>query len=119
MAYTALVSAVAFAFLVGSVEAQTMLDAERSRIEKEVRQTVQSYVEAVKANDLPTMRAFWGDFDDFVHAGDGRVFGDHDKWTAWLADNLPVAVLEEQRHSRCGSGTKRRFLHHELRVRPH
>ncbi len=89
MAYRALLSTAAFAFLASSVEAQTMLDSERSRIEQEVRQTVQNYVEAVKANDLPKMQAFWGDFDDFVHAGDGRVFGDHDKWTAWLAENLP------------------------------
>ena len=90
MPYTGLISTAVFAFLVvAPAAAQTMSDAERSRIEQEVRQTVQNYVEAGKAKDLPKILSFWGDFDDFVHAGDGRVFGDHDKWTAWIRDNLP------------------------------
>ncbi len=63
--------------------------AEKARIEQEIRETVQNYVEAVKAGDLLRMLAFWGDFEDFVHAGDGRVFGDHEKWTTWMSNNLP------------------------------
>ena len=90
IAYTAaLISAAILAFAVVSTSAQTLSEAERSTIEQEVRQTVQNYVEVVKASDLPKMLSFWGDFDDFVHAGDGRVFGDHDKWTAWMSQNLP------------------------------
>jgi ketosteroid isomerase-like protein len=84
-----LISAAVLALAVVPSAAQSLSDVERSRIEQEVRQTVQNYVEAVKAKDLPNILSFWGDFDDFVHAGDGRVFGDHDKWTKWIAQNLP------------------------------
>lgn len=63
--------------------------ADKAQIEQEIRETVQNYVAAVKAGDLPRILAFWGDFEDFVHAGDGRVFGNHEKWTTWLSNNLP------------------------------
>lgn len=66
---------------------ETISEADRARVEREVRQAVVDYVEAVKAKDLPRILSFWGDFDDFVHAGDGRIFGDHDKWTSWLKEN--------------------------------
>ena len=89
MTYRKLIAFAALAFSVVPSAAQTMSNAERSRIEQEIRQTVQNYVEVVKAKELPKIVAFWGDFDDFVHAGDGRVFGDRAKWTAWIANNLP------------------------------
>ncbi len=89
MRHSELISAAVLVFLVTPVAAQTMSDAERSRIEQEVRQTVENYVEAVKDADLPKILSFWGDFDDFVHAGDGSIFGDHEKWSAWITDNLP------------------------------
>ena len=89
MRVAVLILVAAFCLLAASVSAQTMSNAERGEIEREVRQTVSHYVEAVQAGDLPNMLTFWGDFDDFVHAGDGRIFGDHDKWTTWIAENLP------------------------------
>ena len=60
---------------------------DKSRIEAEVRETVDHYIEAVKAGDMEEMSRFWGDFDDFIHAGDGRVFGDRDKWISWMRNN--------------------------------
>lgn len=69
--------------------AQTVTAADRAQIEREVRQTVDAYIAAAQANDLPKILSFWGDFDDFIHAGDGRVFGDRKTWTAWIAENLP------------------------------
>jgi len=39
------------------------------------------------------MEAFWGDFDDFIHAGDGRVFGNREAWIAWMASNPPDGMV--------------------------
>jgi ketosteroid isomerase-like protein len=80
--------ALAVVCLAAPVAGETLSDADRVRVEREVRRAVADYVEAVKANDLPKILSFWGDFDDFVHAGDGRIFGDHQKWTAWITHNL-------------------------------
>ncbi len=68
---------------------QAVTAADKSQIEQDVRETVENYVEAIKAGDLPLILAFWGDFEDFIHAGDGRVFGNHEKWTTWISNNLP------------------------------
>ena len=73
---------------------QAITAADKSQIEQEVRETVENYVEAVKAGDLPRILGFWGDFEDFVHAGDGRVFGNHEKWTTWISNNLPDEWLD-------------------------
>lgn len=68
---------------------QAVTAADKSQIEQDVRETVEDYVEAVKAGELPLILAFWGGFEDFIHAGDGRVFGNHEKWTTWISNNLP------------------------------
>jgi ketosteroid isomerase-like protein len=47
----------------------------------------------VVAGDREQKEAFWGNFDDFIHAGDGRVFGDREKWLAWMASNQPDTTL--------------------------
>ena len=58
-----------------------------ARIEAEVRQALEDYGAAVVAGDRERVEFFWGDFDDFIHAGDGRVFGDREAWLAWMAEN--------------------------------
>jgi len=63
--------------------------ADRSRIEAEVRQALDDYAASVVAGDQERVAAFWGDFDDFIHAGDGRVFGNREAWLAWIASNQP------------------------------
>lgn len=63
--------------------------AESAAIEEEVRQALDDYAAAVVAGDQQKVEAFWGDFDDFMHAGDGRVFGDREAWIAWMAANQP------------------------------
>jgi uncharacterized protein (TIGR02246 family) len=62
---------------------------QKEQIEIEVREAVTNYFNAFTSGDIEATYAFWGDFDDFVHAGDGRVFGDRDRWLAWLASNQP------------------------------
>ena len=65
-----------------------------ARIEGEVRQALDDYAAlAVAGGDQERVAAFWGDFEDFIHAGDGRVFGDRDAWIAWLAANQPDETL--------------------------
>ena len=60
---------------------------ETARIETEVRQALEDYGAAVVAGDRDRVEFFWGDFDDFIHAGDGRVFGNREAWLAWMAEN--------------------------------
>ena len=72
----------------------TTLSAEdTARIEEEVRQALEDYGASVLAGDQERVDAFWGDFDDFIHAGDGRVFGDREAWLEWIASNQPDATL--------------------------
>jgi ketosteroid isomerase-like protein len=67
--------------------------ADTARIEEEVRQALDDYAASVVAGDQEQMEAFWGDFDDFIHAGDGRVFGDREAWIAWMASNPPDGIV--------------------------
>lgn len=76
--------------------AEEMPAVERARIESEVRRTLDEYAESVVAGNQKRIAAFWGDFDDFIHAGDGRVFGDRKDWLAWLAENQPDKFLSWQ-----------------------
>ena len=63
--------------------------ADTARIEAEVRQALDNYAASVLAGDRERVEFFWGDFEDFIHAGDGRVFGDRDAWISWMASNRP------------------------------
>jgi ketosteroid isomerase-like protein len=65
----------------------------RARIEAEVRQALDDYGATCVAGDLERIKAFWGDFDDFIHAGDGRVFGDREKWLKWITDNTSGKMI--------------------------
>jgi ketosteroid isomerase-like protein len=62
----------------------TLTTADKVRIEAEVRQAVADYISVVKSRDMEKIYEFWGDFDDFVHAGDGRVMGDRATWLSWI-----------------------------------
>ena len=64
-----------------------------ARIEAEVRQALEDYGASVLAGDREQVDAFWGDFADFIHAGDGRVFGDREAWIEWMASNQPDATV--------------------------
>jgi ketosteroid isomerase-like protein len=68
---------------------QALSSAQEDQIKTEVRQTLTDYFNAFTSGDMEKTHAFWGDFDDFIHAGDGRVFGDRDKWLAWIDANQP------------------------------
>ena len=48
---------------------------------------LEDYAAAVVAGEQDRVEAFWGDFEDFIHAGDGRVMGDRDTWIAWMRAN--------------------------------
>jgi ketosteroid isomerase-like protein len=67
--------------------------ADTARIEAEVRQALDDYAAAVVAGDRESVEAFWGDFDDFIHAGDGQVFGDREAWLAWMASHKPDETI--------------------------
>lgn len=64
-----------------------LTEADKAAIEEEVRQALDDYAAAIVSGDQDRMKAFWGDFEDFVHAGDGRVMGDRDTWFAWMDAN--------------------------------
>lgn len=68
---------------------------EKEQIEAEIRQTVEDYVEAVKAKDLEGMLSFWSDSDDFLLAGDGSIFGGYEKWSGWLIKRNKNDVVDE------------------------
>lgn len=61
--------------------------ADTVRIEAEVRQALDDYGASNVAGDWERVDSFWGDFDDFIHAGDGRVFGDRNAWISWMHAN--------------------------------
>ena len=63
--------------------------ADTAKIEAEVRKALDDYAASVVAGDREQVAAFWGDFEDFIHAGDGRVFGAREAWLAWMASNQP------------------------------
>ena len=63
--------------------------ADKAGIESEVRQALENYAAAAIAGDREKLMAFWGDFDDFIHAGDGRIFGGRESWIAWMAAHQP------------------------------
>ena len=70
-------------------DSRDLTPAQRASIETEVRQALDDYGASVMAEDYDEVEAFWGDFEDFIHAGDGRVFGDRDAWISWLGANRP------------------------------
>jgi ketosteroid isomerase-like protein len=67
--------------------------ADTARIEAEVRQALDDYAASVVAGDRERVEFFWGDFDDFIHAGDGRVFGDREAWLGWMTSNRPDETI--------------------------
>ncbi len=73
----------------GSSMDSSMSAEERARIEAEVRQALDDYAAAAVSDDQESVKAFWGDFDDFIHAGDGRVMGSRETWLAWMDANQP------------------------------
>ena len=52
----------------------------RESIATEIRETLDSYREAMLTRDYDTMAAFWSTSDDFVMAGEGRILGGSDAW---------------------------------------
>ncbi len=69
----------------------SLSEADVARIEMEVSQALEGYAAAALAGDSVSLLAFWGDFEDFIHAGDGRVFGDREAWHAWMIANAADA----------------------------
>jgi ketosteroid isomerase-like protein len=65
-------------------QGMNLAEADKAAIEEEVRQALDDYAAAIVSGDQDRIKAFWGDFEDFVHAGDGRVMGDRDTWFAWM-----------------------------------
>ncbi len=77
----------------GGAPGTTLSAEDTTRIEEEVRQALEDYGASVLSGDQERVAAFWGDFDDFIHAGDGRVFGDREACLEWIASNRPDATL--------------------------
>lgn len=78
-----------------SSQSTELTKAVKEQIELEVRQTVDTYFESVKSRDILGMLSFWSDTEDFIHAGDGRIFGDYDKWSNWLKDRHSKGIVEK------------------------
>jgi ketosteroid isomerase-like protein len=53
----------------------------KGQIELEIRQRVDDYFQA---KDVEAMLSFWSDSEDFIHAGDGRIYGGYEKWSNWI-----------------------------------
>lgn len=60
--------------------------AEKEEIRAEIIQIVDDYFEAVKSNDIERILAFWSSSDEFIHAGDGSVFGGYKEWSSYLRE---------------------------------
>lgn len=54
---------------------------EKKKIKSEIIQRVDWYVNAITNNRIEDMLKFWSDSEEFVHAGDGSVFGNYEKWS--------------------------------------
>ena len=67
----------------------------KEQIELEVRQRVDDYFEDVQSKDIKGMLSFWSNSEDFIHAGDGSIFGNYDKWSNWLLDRYNKGTVEK------------------------
>ncbi len=59
---------------------------EKEKIKSEITQRVDKYYEAVKTNNIDEILSFWSDSDEFIHAGDGSIFGGYKEWSNWLRE---------------------------------
>ena len=57
---------------------------EKKQIESEIKQTVENYIKAVSSKDIEGILSFFSDSEDFLHAGDGTIFGGYEKWANWM-----------------------------------
>lgn len=78
-----------------SSRSEGLTDESKVQIELEIRQTVDDYFENVKSKNLEAILSFWSDSEDFIHAGDGSVFGGYEKWSSWLKDMNNKGTVEE------------------------
>jgi hypothetical protein len=53
---------------------------EKELIKLEIKRTMDDYIQSVTSKDFEIMTSFWSNSEDFIHAGDGRVFGGYEKW---------------------------------------
>lgn len=81
---------------------------EKEQIKLEIKRTVEDYIESVTSKDIESAISFWSNSEDFIHAGDGRVFGGYkkwinkmrsyndatDKWLYWNNTDIHVIVLD-------------------------
>lgn len=93
-------SLIAFLLLVGcsnsnSSGLEKLTDDLRLQIEMEIRKTVEDYLENVKSKNLEGILSFWSDSEDFVHAGDGSIFGGYEEWSNWLINRNKSGVVEK------------------------
>ena len=61
-------------------------NSEKDNIKSEIIQRVDVYYEAVKNNNIKEILTFWSSSDDFIHAGDGSIFGGYKEWSIWLRE---------------------------------
>ena len=97
--YFTICSVLFFALIMGcnidnSSRPEELSDEAKKQIELEIRQTVDDYFEDVKSKDIEAAISFWSDSEDFIHAGDGRVFGGYEKWTNEMR-NFNKDIVEE------------------------
>jgi ketosteroid isomerase-like protein len=74
---------------------EVLTEEEKEQIELEILQTVEDYVEKVKSRDLEGILSFWSDSEDFIHAGDGSIFGGYEKWSNWIRRHITNDAIEE------------------------
>jgi len=78
-----------------SSRSEELSEEEKEQIELEILQTVEDYVEEVKSRDLEGILSFWSDSEDFIHAGDGSIFGGYEKWSNWIRMGIKNDVVDE------------------------
>ena len=74
---------------------EDLTDDTKRQIEIEIKQTVEDYLENAKSKNLEGILSFWSDSEDFVHAGDGNIFGGYQEWSHWLINRNKSGVVEK------------------------
>lgn len=98
--YLAICSLFLVAMIIGCknenpIQSDVLTPKEKEQIELEVRQRVDDYFEDVQSRDIKGTLSFWSNSEDFIHAGDGSIFGNYDKWSNWLLDRYKKGTVEK------------------------
>lgn len=63
--------------------------AEKEQIKLEIQSTLEDYTIYAQSKNVKQILSFWSNSADFIHAGDGEIFGDYKKWESFVIDITP------------------------------